>query len=74
MTGLSSRGGGWEFSPATNLPRLLLKQNKRKMEPKEIPSCLIPRLLVVFTWQVEILVTTWNLCFHNMYDFIRSDI
>ena len=28
------------------------------MEPKEIPSCLIPRLLVVFTRQLEILVTT----------------
>ena len=28
------------------------------MEPKEIPSCLIPRLLVVFTQQLEILVTT----------------
>ena len=69
MTGLSLRGGGWGFSPATNLPRLLLKENKRKMEPKEIPSCLIPRLLVVFTWQLEILVTTWNLCFHNTYDF-----
>ena len=24
------------------------------MEPKEIPSCLIPRLLVVFTGQLEI--------------------
>ena len=29
----------------------------RKIEPKEIPSCLIPRLLVVFTRQLEILVT-----------------
>ena len=30
------------------------------MQPKEIPSCLIPpppRLLVVFAWQLEILVT-----------------
>ena len=72
MTGLSSRGGGWGFSPATNLSRLLLKQNKRKMEPKEIPSCLIPRLLVVFTWQLEILVTTRNLRFHNMYDLFYT--
>ena len=28
------------------------------MEPKEIPSRLSPRLLVVFTRQLEILVTT----------------
>ena len=27
------------------------------MESKEIPSCLLPSLLVVFTWQLEILVT-----------------
>ena len=30
-------------------------------EPKEIPSCLIPRLLVVFTQQLEILVTPLSL-------------
>ena len=29
----------------------------RKIEPKQIPSCLIPHLLVVFTQQLEILVT-----------------
>ena len=28
------------------------------MEPKETPHCLIPCLLVVFTWHLEILVTT----------------
>ena len=39
-------------------PRLLLWENRRKIEPKEIPSCLIPRLIVVFTRQLEILVTT----------------
>ena len=39
-------------------PRLLLLENRRKIEPKEIPCCLIPRLLVVFTRQLEILVTT----------------
>ena len=33
-------------------------ENRRKIEPKEIPSHLIPRLLVVFTRQLEILVTT----------------
>ena len=59
-TGLSSRAGGQGFSPATKrvAPWLLLLENRRKIEPKEIPSRLIPRLLVVFTRQLEILVTT----------------
>ena len=39
-------------------PWLLLLKNRTKIEPKELPSCLIPRLLVVFTQQLEILVTT----------------
>ena len=39
-------------------PRLLLLENRRKIEPKEIPSRLIPCLLVVTTWQLETLVTT----------------
>ena len=39
-------------------PRLLSNENGRKIERKEIPSCLIPRLLFVFAWQLEILVTT----------------
>ena len=38
--------------------RLLLMENKRKLEPKETPRCLIPRLLLVFTRQLEILTTT----------------
>ena len=33
-------------------------ENRRKIEPQEIPSRLITRLLVVFTRQLEILVTT----------------
>ena len=36
---------------------LLSLENRRKREPKEIPSCLIARLLVVFTRQLEILLT-----------------
>ena len=44
-------------------PGLLLMENKRKLEPKETPRCLIPCLLVVFTWQLEILMTTPLLCF-----------
>ena len=39
-------------------PLLLLLENRRKIEPIEIPSCLIPCLLVVFTQQLEILLTT----------------
>ena len=38
--------------------QLLLNENRRKIKPKEILSCLIPCLLVVFPWQLEILVTT----------------
>ena len=41
-----------------HLPRLLSEENKRKIEPKEIPSCLILVPLVVFTRQLAILVTT----------------
>ena len=37
-------------------------ENRTKIEPKEIPGHLIPRLLVVFTHQLEILVTTLNHC------------
>ena len=39
-------------------PTQISEENRRKKEPKKIPSCLIPHLLVVFTWQLEILVTT----------------
>ena len=42
-------------------PRLLLLENRRKLEPKETPRCLIPRLLFVFTRQLEILATTLDL-------------
>ena len=51
---------GPEISPRCyeHGPQLISKENKRKIEPKEIFSCLIPRLLVVFTLQLEIIVTT----------------
>ena len=60
MAGFSLTAGGWGFSPATERValRLLLLENRRKIESKEIPSGLIPRQLVVFTRQLEILVTT----------------
>ena len=46
--------------PIQIIPATLL-ENRRQIEPNEIPSCLIPRLLVVFTRQLEILVTTLTL-------------
>ena len=47
--------------PHEHGPWLLSQENRRKIEPKEIPSCLIPCLLVLFTGQLEILVTALNL-------------
>ena len=39
---------------------LLPQEIRRKIEPKEIPTCLIHHLLVVFTWQLEISMTAPN--------------
>ena len=57
--GLSLRAGGRGFSPAIKrvAPGYFYWKIEEKPKPKEIPSCLIPRLLVVFTRQLEILVT-----------------
>ena len=55
---IKSRGPGISPGYYECGPRLLLLENRRKIEPKEIPCCLIPLLLVVFTRQLEILVTT----------------
>ena len=59
MTGLSLRAGGQGFSLATKrvAPSFFYWKIEEK-KPKEIPSRLIPCLLVVFTRQLEILVTT----------------
>ena len=59
-TGLSLRGGGRGFSPATTnvAPGCFQRKMEKKIERKEIPRCLILRLLFVFAWQLEILVTT----------------
>ena len=38
-------------------PQLLSSKNRRKIEPKEISSCFILHLLVIFTRQLEIFVT-----------------
>ena len=54
---IKSWGPGISPSYYKCFPHLLSWENRRKIEPKKIPSCLIPYLLVVFTWQLEILVT-----------------
>ena len=58
--GLSLRGLGLEFSSATMnvAPSYFQRKYKKNRTKKETPSCLIPRLLFVFTQQLEILVTT----------------
>ena len=55
---IKRRGPGISPGYYERFPQLLSEENRRKIEPREIPSCLIPRLLVVFTQQLEILVTT----------------
>ena len=57
-SGLSLRGGtrGFPWLLRTWPPATFIGKQK-KIEPKEIPSCLISHLLVVFTQQLEILVT-----------------
>ena len=52
----SSQGYHWKVR-ARIFPRILSQGNRRKIWPKEIPSCLIPHLLN-FTRQLEILVTS----------------
>ena len=64
LTGLSLRAGGWGFPlAAMNMApgNFHGKIEEIIMEQKEIPSCLIPCLLVVFTQQLEILVTLLSL-------------
>ena len=58
MAVIKSRGPGISPSYYECGPRLLSLENSRKIEPEETHSCLIPRLLVVFLLQLEILVTT----------------
>ena len=58
-TGLSLRARGRGFSPATKrVAPGYFYWKIEKIEPKEIPGRLIPRLFVVFTGQLEISVKT----------------
>ena len=50
-------GGGWGFPVAPmNVAPGSFHRKIEKIKPKEIPRHLIPRLLVVFTQQLEILL------------------
>ena len=55
---IKSRGPGIFPGCEVSSPQLLLLENRTKIERKEIPSRVIPCLLVVFTRQLEIFVTT----------------
>ena len=55
-SGLSLRTESWGFPRATK--NVAPGYFHRKIEPKEIRSCLILHLLDIFTQQLEILVTT----------------
>ena len=50
LTGLSLRAGGWGFSAATKrgAPSYFYWKNRTKIEPKEIPSGLIPRQYLLY--------------------------
>ena len=69
---INSRGLGIFPGYEESGPQLLLLENRRKIEPKEIPSRLIPRLLVVFTGQLEILETTLILSIIILFVLIFS--
>ena len=80
-------GGGMGSSYPSLMFRTVIKrqgpgispgEKRKKLEPEETPSCLIPRPCVVFTQQIKILVTAWRLlgcyCIHLkiMHDRIMS--
>lgn len=50
------------------------KKNGRKVEPQQIPSCLIPSLLVVFTQKLENLVTVLDKQYQLILWMIRGAI
>ena len=57
MVVIKSRGQGFSLATKRVAPGFFYWKIEEK-KPKEIPSRLIPCLLVVFTRQLEILVTT----------------
>ena len=67
---IKRRGGGIFPGCYERGPRLLSQENRRKIGPKEIPSCYIPCLLVAFTQQLEILVKSL-VCLLPIYACLR---
>ena len=70
-SGLSLRDRGWGFALATKnaAPGYFHSKMEEKWNQKKSLVGLIPRLLVVFTWQLEILVTVLPLFFPALLPF-----
>ena len=70
-SGLSLRTEGLGFPLATT--NVGASYFHRKIEPKENPGCLIPFLIVVFTQQLEFLVTALaHLLSNNIWSFFKK--
>ena len=72
--GLSLRGGrgpGISSSYYEHCPQLLSKENIRKIEPKEIPSCLIPCLLVVLVVEYPSIDLIFRYCYNQLQKYLR---
>ena len=54
---IKRQGQGFSLSTMNVDSGYFQRKNRRKIEPKETCSCLIPCLCVLFTWQIEILTT-----------------
>ena len=65
LAGMSLRAGGLGISSGHYEcgPQLPSYENRTKIESKEIPRPLDPRLFVVFNRQLEILATTLELLY-----------
>ena len=52
---------GWELeiSPVTMSMISYIHRKQREIEPKELPSCSISRLVITYTSQVKILLTAF---------------
>ena len=70
ISGLSLSGRGWDFPGCYDHgPRLLSKENRKKNRTNDNAH-----LLVVFTWQLEILVRTLNICGKDDVTIVRQMI
>ena len=64
-TFIKGRAGAGDF------PQLLSKENIRKIEPKEIPSCLIPCLLVVLVVEYPSIDLIFRYCYNQLQKYLR---